>query len=99
MTRCRACGLLVHMKCAPPLLPGRSIQCPRCVKLDNTDVEEGQVDGTKAKTYGLVPKRFLKPSDAHRDSVRESLRRSSGVTYDSMAGVIAGPIGVGRGNT
>ena len=43
LNRCLQCGLLVHMKCAPPTLPGRPVNCPRCVTPDSAEIEKGDV--------------------------------------------------------
>ena len=61
MTVCRKCGLLVHMACAPPALPGREIVCPRCKALDTGDIEEAGVDGTMARRYDIRSKVYEKP--------------------------------------
>ena len=42
----------MHMKCAPPRLPGRGVSYPRCAHLANDEIEEGQVDGTRAQEVG-----------------------------------------------
>ena len=74
MTVCRKCGLLVHMCCAPPLLPGRDIVCPRCKALDTGDIEDAGVDGTMARRYDIRSKAYEKPNSSAASSGPASLK-------------------------
>lgn len=38
--RCPICGMLLHMACVPPELPGREQACPRCVKSEEPALSE-----------------------------------------------------------
>ena len=62
MTSCRKCGLLVHIACAPPPLPGREIVCPRCQAASTEDIEDGRVDGTMARRYDIRSKPYESPA-------------------------------------
>ena len=86
MTSRRKCGLVVHMACAPPTLPGRDIVCPRCEAMHTEDIEDGRVDGTMSRHCDIRSKLYKKTSQSASVVAQDG---SAAASSDASAPVIA----------
>ena len=50
--RCLSCGLLTHLSCLSPTLPGREPECPRCAKQPEGAPDEPWKLGTHRAKFG-----------------------------------------------
>jgi hypothetical protein len=50
--RCSKCGLLLHLTCAVPSVPGNDLPCPRCTREEEEVPEEWWKMGVHGPRYG-----------------------------------------------